>query len=195
MSVGSALALFASLIFLVRLLPQPIRLARQGVGSGVSPMAALNAVVAAWAWVAYGLSVGLPVVWGVSILALGPGIWQAVLLRRHVTRRDLAGTGAFIAVLVVAALVGALAAALAVTVLVTAGPQLVRVLAEDDLSGLAPATWWVAIVDATAWGLYGLSVGDVALIGYWVVLFAIAVVVLVRIATTQRADGSQQLAR
>jgi uncharacterized protein with PQ loop repeat len=193
-SLTSALAVFASVVFLVRLLPQPVRLAREGVGAGVPPVAALNAVIAALAWVAYGLSVGLPVVWGVSVLALGPGIWQVVLLRRRVTRRDLADAGAFLAVLLVATALGMLAAALAVTVLVTAGPQLVRVLSDDDLSGVAPATWWVATVDATAWGLYGLAVGDIALVGYWVVLLAIAVVVLVRVGAFARSAGDRSVA-
>ncbi|MEZ5176704.1 MAG: hypothetical protein R2746_00075 [Acidimicrobiales bacterium] len=123
MAAVDALAIVASVVFLVRLLPQPLRLARSGVAEGVSALAALNAVVSALAWVAYGLQAGLPVVWGVSVLALGPGVWQTVLLRRSLGRGDLAGALAFVAGLVLAAVVGALGAALAVTVLVTTGPQ------------------------------------------------------------------------
>ena len=56
MSSVDALGLLASVVFLVRLLPQPVRLARRPqVVAGVSALAALQAVVAAGAWVAYGL--------------------------------------------------------------------------------------------------------------------------------------------
>lgn len=186
MSAVEALALLASAVFLARLLPQPVRLARHGVAAGVSPLAALNAVVSAVAWIAYGLAAHLPVVWGVSVLALIPGIWQAVLLRRQVRSSDLAWSGVFAAALAVAASSGLLGMALGGTVLVTAGPQLRTALISNDLSGLAPATWKIAIVDAVTWGLYGAAIGDGALVGYFVVLLATSVVVLGRIAWTAR---------
>lgn len=186
MSLTDALAVTASVVFLVRLLPQPIRLARSGVAAGVSSAAALNAVVSALAWIAYGLVQGLPVVWGVSVLALIPCTWQALLLRRQVTRRDLAAVGGFVVALVLAAAMGVLGVALAGTVLVTTGPQVRRVLREHDLSGVAPATWCVAVVDAVTWGAYGWAVSDAALIGYFVALLLAAVVVLSRLAWTSR---------
>ena len=186
MSLTDLLAIVASVVFLVRLLPQPIRLARQGVAAGVSGMAALNAVVSALAWIAYGLSVQLLVVWSVSVLALVPGIWQVVLLRHRTTRRDVAGAALFVLALLVASVLGVLGLALAVTVLVTVGPQVHRAVTEDDLSGIAPATYWVALVDATTWGLYGLAVHDGALVGYWVVLAGAAAIILARLSWTAR---------
>lgn len=187
MPVVDALAIAASVVFLVRLLPQPIRLARSGVAAGVSSAAALNAVVSAMAWIAYGLIQGLPVVWGVSVLALIPCTWQAALLRRQITRRDLAAVGGFVAALLAAAAMGVLGVALAGTVLVTTGPQIRRVLREHDLSGIAPATWWVAIVDAVTWGAYGWAVSDAALVGYFVALLGAAIIVLTRLAWTSRS--------
>ena len=189
MPATDALAIAASVVFLIRLLPQPIRLARSGVADGVAPVSALNAVVSAVAWIAYGLVQGLPVVWGVSVLALIPCTWQAVLLRREVTRRDLAAAGGFVGALVVAAALGVLGLALAGTVLVTTGPQVRRVLRDHDLSGVAPATWWVAIVDAAAWGAYGWVLSDAALIGYFVALTAASIIVLARLAWTSRLHG------
>lgn len=190
MSAVDALAIVASVVFLVRLLPQPLRLARHGVAEGVSALAALNAVISALAWVAYGLQAQLPVVWGVSVLALVPGVWQATLLRRALGRRELVGAAGFVAAILVAAALGLLGAALAATVLVTTGPQVVRALRSDDLSGVAPATWWVAIADAATWGAYGWAVGDAALVGYFVVLLASAVTVLWRISATARPSGA-----
>jgi uncharacterized protein with PQ loop repeat len=184
--VVDLLAITASVVFLIRLLPQPIRLARSGVAAGVSAAAACNAVVSAVAWIAYGLVQGLPVVWGVSVVALIPCTWQAVLLRRQVSRRDLAAVAGFIAALLAAAAMGVLGLALAGTVLVTTGPQVRRVLREHDLSGIAPATWWVAVVDAVTWGAYGWAVSDAALVGYFIALLAAAVIVLSRLAWTKR---------
>jgi uncharacterized protein with PQ loop repeat len=188
MSSVDALGLLASVVFLVRLLPQPVRLARRPqVVAGVSALAALQAVVAAGAWVAYGLDRGLPVVWGVSVAALVPCLWQLALVRRVVAGRDLAWCGGFVAVLVAAWFGGLFAVALSLTAAVTLAPQVRTAVTEHDLSGLAPATWWVAIVDASVWGAYGLAVGDRALLGYFAVLVTASVVVLGRIAWTGRA--------
>ncbi len=174
-------------MFLVRLLPQPVRLARTGVASGVSPLAALNSLLTMIAWVTYGLIAGLPLVWAVSVVALIPGVWTVVLLRRDVSRRDLTWAGAWLAVQVVAAVLGLLVAVLAFGVLVTQGPQVLRALRESDLRGLARATWWLSLLDATTWGAYGLAVGDAALVSYGVVLATSAGIVLGRIHITRRA--------
>ena len=52
MPIDRILALVASTVFLVRLLPQPIRLPRSGVATGVSAAPALNAVVSPVACIA-----------------------------------------------------------------------------------------------------------------------------------------------
>ncbi len=182
-----ALGLLASGVFLVRLLPQPVRLARTGVASGVSPLAALNSMLTMIAWVSYGLIAGLPLVWAVSVVALVPGVWTVLLLRRDTTRRDLTWAGAWLAVQVLAAATGLLVAVLAAGVLVTQGPQVLRAVRESDLTGLATATWWLSLLDASTWGAYGLAVGDAALVAYGVVLATSACIVLGRIRVTRRA--------
>ncbi len=182
----SVLAVVASGVFLVRLFPQPMCLARSGVAAGVSPLAALNLVVAQSVWTIYGLIASLPAVWIVSILALVPSVWTVVLLRRSVTWRDLAWTTAWMAVIVAAATGGVLGAALAFTVGVTNAPQVARVFTDHDLSGISPVTWWIALLDATTWGAYGIALGDGALIGYAIVLATSAVIVLVRLAWVSR---------
>ena len=157
-----ALGLLASGVFLVRLLPQPIRLARTGVAAGVSPLSALNSLLTMIAWVSYGLIVGLPLLWVVSAIALVPAVWTVLLLRRDVSRRDLTWAGVWLALQVVAAAVGLLVVVLAAGVLVTQGPQVVRAVRESDLTGLAAATWWLSLLDASTWGAYGVAVGDAA---------------------------------
>jgi uncharacterized protein with PQ loop repeat len=189
------LAAVASGCFLIRLLPQPIRLVRTGVAAGVSPLWALNGAVVTVAWAVHGYIADLPVVVWVSVLALVPGVWTVVLLRRQTTGRDLALAGAWVATLVAAGIAGVFGVALALGVLVTQGPQVLEALRDDDLSGLAPTTWWVALLDAGTWGAYGLVVGDVALLGYAVTLTGSSVVVLLRIAWTRRAGTTQHSAQ
>jgi uncharacterized protein with PQ loop repeat len=179
--IATVMALVASAIFLVRLVPQPARVARTGVAAGVSPLAAFNAVVITGAWLAYGLSTHLVVVWAVSVVALVPGVWMVALILRRADWSDVLLCAGLIAVLVGAAAAGLFAAALATGVLVSSGPQVWRAVRERDLRGISPATWWVAVADALAWGAYGLVIDDVALKGYCVVLLACAVTVLVRL--------------
>src|SRR5690349_2612620 len=113
----------ASILFISRLLPQPVRLVRTGLPEGVSPLAAINAVVSEAAWLLYGWEAGLVPVWAVSLAALVPGIWTVALLRRQVSAGDLARAGLWLAVIVVAATTGRLGVVLGVSVLVSVGPQ------------------------------------------------------------------------
>jgi uncharacterized protein with PQ loop repeat len=180
-----ALGWIASAVILVRLLPQPVRLVRTGVAAGVSPLAALNAVVTTVGWTVYGFAADLPIVWIVSVVALVPSMWTVALLVPRTTRRDVATASLWAATLVAAALVGVGAAAMSLGVLVSQGPQVVRAVRESDLSGVAPATWWLSLLDAATWGAYGVAVADGALMGYGVVLATASLVVLGRIAWTR----------
>jgi len=154
---------------------------RTGEVAGVSALAALTSVVSAGAWLAYGLDRGLAVVWIVSVLALIPGLWIVGLLRRRISSSDAALCALWVLVILAASAAGLFSAVLALTVLVSAGPQVATALRSRDLSGIAAATWWVAIADALSWGAYGLAVGDAALLGYCVVLLGCALTVLLRL--------------
>lgn len=183
--VAVLLGWLATVAFLVRLLPQPIRLMRTGVPDGVSPMAVMNIALTELAWLLYGLIEGLVPVWVVSLPALPLGLWTVVLIRRQITARDLLGSGVWLAAIVLGWLTGALAVVLAASVLVNYGPQVVTAVRGHRLEGLAPATWWLALADASLWGAYGVAVGDPALVGYCVVLSASAAVILWRIWRTR----------
>ena len=193
MSLATAVSLVASAIFLARLIPQPARLWRTGVTAGVSPVAAANAVTSASAWLAYGLSHGLLVVWAVSVAALVPGVWTVSLLRHEFGRVELLAAGAVAGAFVLSAVLGALGAALGIGVLVTAGPQVWRAIRQSDLRGIAPATWFVAVADALLWGAYGMLIGDHALEGYGTVLLTSAAIVLGRVAWTRARYGDATL--
>ncbi len=184
MSWSMVVGIVASAVFLVRLLPQPARLARTGVADGVSPMAALNAVLSAIAWTIYGVEASLPIVWVVSVLALFPGIWTVWLLRYSVRRSDVVGAGAWALIIAVALGMGDLGSVLPLSVATSMGPQVVAALRGSDLTGIASMTMWVALLDAAAWGGYGMVIGDRPLALYGLVLSASAITVLLRIIRT-----------
>lgn len=191
----TALGVAAPLVFLVRLVPQPLRLARTGVDDGVSPMAAFNQLLSEGAWLTYGLIQASVSIWLVSAFALFPSGWQAMLLLRRSRTVDLVGAAAFGVAIAVAWSVGWLGAVLGASVLVTTGPQVVEALRSDDLSGIAPATWWISLVDAALWGALGWVTADGALVGYWAVLTLCATTVLVRLAWTRRRRTHGPVAR
>ena len=182
------IAAVASAIFLARLIPQPLRLAKTGVPDGVSPLSALNGVTACVAWIAYGLMIGVVPVWSVSVLALVPSVWTAWLLRREIDAAAAAAAGAWVGVLALAAATGTFGAVLGLCVIVTQGPQVARAVREHDLSGISTTTWRIAVFDALAYGAYGLAIDDTALLGYAVVLTACAAIVLTRIWQTGDAE-------
>ncbi|MHB1137813.1 MAG: hypothetical protein ACYC2O_02580 [Microthrixaceae bacterium] len=191
----TVLSIVAPAVYLARLLPQPVRLYRTGVAAGVSPLAAMNGVIGDVGWFGYGLSAGLPAVWTVAAAALVPAVWTVRLLRHRIARMDLLGAAAWALVLVVSAAFGVIGLSLAAGVLVAQGPQVVEAVRDADLSGIAPGTWYLALLDATAWGAYGLAVRDTALVTYGVVLSVAAVLVLGRIAWTTHRGTTFRAAR
>ena len=176
----------ASAVFLTRLVPQPVRLLRTGVPDGVSPVSAMNTFVTDCGWLAYGLMVGLVPVWAVAVASLGPCALMVVLLARRTTARDVVASTAWLAVVLGATAAGALGAVLGISVVVNSGPQVWVAVREHRLDGLSPATWLLAIADASLWGAYGVATGDGALMGYGSVLVASALVILTRIWWTRR---------
>ncbi len=145
----------ASAVFLSRLVPQPARLLRTGVADGVSPMAALNAVVTDLGWLVYGLVVGLVPVWAVAVVSLFPGFLMVTLLAKRTTGSDVLGAALWLGASLAAWRFGALGALLGISVMVNNGPQVWVSLKESDLAGIAPGAWLIAIADASLWGAYG----------------------------------------
>lgn len=185
------LGVLASLAFFARLTPQPVRLWRTGRPDGVSPMAAMNSALSDLGWILYGTAAGLVPVWLTALVALVPGLWTVWLLRRETTRRDLLWSGLWLATIGLAWASGTLVGILGISVVVNQGPQVVRALRSDDLRGVSPTTYVLALADAGLWGAYGLAADDVAVIGYAVVLWAAAVTVLGRIWWTRRQAATE----
>ncbi len=164
---------------------------RTGVPDGVSPMAVMNIALTELAWLSYGLIEGLVPVWVVSLPALPLGLWTVVLIRRQITRRDLFGSGVWLATIALGWATGALAVVLAASVLVNYGPQVVTAV-RGPSTARAGADHVVARAGRRPlWGAYGFAVGDPALVGYCIILTVSALVILWRIwRTREEQDGA-----
>ena len=186
MSASMFLACVASAIFLARLLPQPLRTLRTGGVAGVSCLAAMNALIADAAWLAYGWSAGILAVWLVSVPAVLVSAWTVVLVRRAVAWRDVAAAAVWLGVVLACSVGGALSAALSLTVVVCCGPTVWTAYSTRWPVGLSRWTWWLAVADGASWGTYGLVIGDGALQVYGVVMVATALAVLLRLRSVAR---------
>ena len=174
-------AILASGAFLVRLVPQPLKLARTGCVAGVSTTAALNATVAAMVWTLHGITHHQPVVTWVSLASLVPCAWTVALLWRVISARDLAWAAGWLAVALGSWATPFAALVLSATVVVTNGPQVAAALRQDDLDGLAPGTWWWMVADGATWSAYGTLLADPALVGYGIACIAMGATVLRRL--------------
>lgn len=183
--VGSAL-------FLVRLVPQPLRIWRTGRTHGVSAQAAVNASVSDTGWLFYGLAAGLAPVWACTLLAVPLDLWTAWLLRDKVTFRGVVASAAWGLVMVIAWFVGgqvALGGVLGASVLINNAPHVWAALRGDQLAGIAPVAWYFALADAVLWGGYGVIVGAAGLITYGAVLLSASTIVLFRLWQVGGSEG------
>jgi uncharacterized protein with PQ loop repeat len=187
MRPSTILAVAAALIFLARLVPQPLRTLRTGRVEGVSALAAMNSCVADAAWLTYGLWAGRPAIWLVSIPAVVLSGGTSLVLRRSVARRDLLIAAGWAAVVAAVGVIGlsALTLVLAGTVVVTCGPTVWSAYTSKSPVGLTAWTWWLAAADASTWGTYGLLIGDTALELYGLVMGATAAALLWRLRATR----------
>ena len=171
--------------------PQARRIARTRRVDGVSSTwIGVSLAINGW-WLTYGLVVG---VWAlipvsvVSLLLYGVMAWCFV---RTVGRPALPGMalGVFglgmvpLPFLVVGGweLAGV---AVGLSYGVQLLPAVVASLRTSVLSGVSSATWIIAFVEAALWLVYGLGVGDIALILAGSVGMALASVILARLAVT-----------
>src|ERR1700758_4057621 len=103
MSVSASLAMVASAIYLVRLLPQPIKTLRTGKVEGVSWLGGAHTPIAAGARFADGLTAHIPPIWLVSIPAVAASAWTVALLRNEITAVHAAVAAAWLSTIAVAA--------------------------------------------------------------------------------------------
>jgi uncharacterized protein with PQ loop repeat len=163
-------AFVATAIELVRAVPQLARLLRTRDVHGVSADSAATSSVVSAGWATYGVLTSQPVV----ILASGASAVMFALVTLAALRfgrrpGEMRATPVWLAVLAAAGLMGGargLGLLLPVSVLVANGPQLLVALRERDLSGLSLGTWLLSVLEALAWGGYGLYASDRSILVY-----------------------------
>lgn len=152
------------------IVPQVARLHRTRSLAGVSSQwIGVGIAMNTW-WVAYGLAQSL---WGVLPVS-GLGIALYLTMAIQVIRLDpttirtvavgAAGIGLIpLTALTVAGWPGA-GLAIGLCYGVQFAPAMVEALTARDLSGVSAPTWWMAWIEAAIWLVYGLTIGDIALI-------------------------------
>ena len=182
------------LIFVLRLVPQPLRLWRTGVRDGVSWLATVNGIVSTSGWLAYGVLVERPVLWVPSIVALVPEVVTLVLLgvRPPDRRQFVMFLGWFILVALAYPVggVAALGGMIGLGVVVGVTPAVVTALRNDNLEGIARRTWQIALLDAALWGAYGFGTAEPLTAFYGIVLGTGASIILYRVAVTSRRSAA-----
>jgi uncharacterized protein with PQ loop repeat len=164
--------------------PQVWRSCGQGRTTGLSATASFLGVAMPIGWITYGLLIGdrLQVVTNTVTGGAGVAVLVALLLARTELRRgrSLLASAAAAAGVVFAALAGLVTAAfpqvsgahvapmlgvvLAVAATLSAVPQPWALLRDrtQDLSGLSPLRWRLALAACSCWTLYGLGTGQAA---------------------------------
>lgn len=187
--VAEVLAATATALAAVFLVPQIVGLISRRDATGVSAVWAAFGVVTNTAWVLYLGAMGLWVAVPAPALAAATYlIALGVIVPLGRRRSWLWLSGLYVAVLAAVALLGGLVAlglVLSVTPAVQLAPQIIAVYSERCPSGVSPTTWSIGIVEAVLWGLYGLVVNDVALVGYGLVTSAGSMLILGRWLATR----------
>lgn len=172
----------AVVVALAHPVPQVVRVLRTRSVAGVSGPTTWLGFAINSAWVTYGVARGLlPVAVLSGAYVMGYVVVGVLLVRRGNRRGIGAGVLAAIglAALVVVGGWAALGTVLALAVLPQFLPQVVEAWRADDLTGLAPGTYLIALVDGLVWGGFGAVAGDRPLVLYGVIMCSVAVAVLV----------------
>lgn len=184
----------AVVLALTQPVPQVVRVIRTRSVAGVSGSTTWIGLAVNVAWVTYGVARGLAPVAVLSGAYVAGYVVIGTLLVRRGHRRGV-GTGLLVgATLAAVTLTGGwalLGTALALVVVPQYLPQVVEAWTSDDLTGLSPGTYVVAIFDGVVWGGFGLIALDAPLVLYGVVMITVATAVLTgRARWVVRRDGA-----
>jgi uncharacterized protein with PQ loop repeat len=177
------------------IVPQVVRFHRSGSTDGVSgTWVGVGVAMNTW-WIAYALAEQLwgllPVSIGATALYLVIGAQYAALTGRPGLRRVLVGTAGFAVIPGIALLAGGWTATgltMGFAYAVQFSPAAITAVRSVDVSGISPATWTMAWVEAAIWFTYGATVGDQALLVGGGGGALMATIILVRLRTAARVE-------
>jgi len=182
------LALTATVLAAIFLVPQIVRLVARGDTRGVSATWAGFGLITNLAWVDYLWRQGM---WAPAmaptIALVTYGITLVVIIRLDRGHHWIRSAILYTVLMALSASRGGLVAmglVLAVTPVIQVAPQLMSVFKERHPSGVSPATWALAGAEAVLWGVYGWLAADLALVGYGVFSTAAAILIIGRWVAT-----------
>ena len=167
----SSVVVVANVLGVAMIWPQVARLHRDRTTSGVSPTWVGVGIALNWWWLAYAAAqqlVGLvPVSVGGTVLYLTMAVQLHRLTGGATTSRLVMSTIGVSSVPLAGLVAGGWAGAgLAVGMAYGAqfSPAAVAAVRSADTSGISPATWWMAMIEAMIWLTYGVASRDLPLI-------------------------------
>jgi uncharacterized protein with PQ loop repeat len=196
----NTMAVTATLLGSGMAFPQARRLFRTRRVEGVSAAwIGVSVALNAW-WLVYGLWVGVYALVPVSAVSLLMYLSIGVLFVRTTGRRSLRpiiGSAAALGAVPLPFLVLGGWAAAGLVAGVCYGlqllPAVVAAYRSDELAGIAPGTWIIALVESALWLVYGLGVGDVALSAGGASVLTMSGLIVGRLAIVrERAVESEQ---
>jgi uncharacterized protein with PQ loop repeat len=171
----------AVVLALTHPVPQVVRVLRTRSVAGVSGSTTWIGFAVNLSWATYGVARGLLPVAVLSAAYVAGYVVIGALLVRGGNRRGL-GVGTLAGLGLIASVVlggwGLLGTVLALAVVPQFLPQVVEAWTGDDLTGLSPGSYAVAVLDGVVWGGFGLVVSDRPLVLYGVVMVTVAGAVL-----------------
>ena len=178
------IALSATVLAAIFLVPQIVRLLVRVDTRGVSATWAGFGLITNLAWVDYLWQLGTwaPVA-APAIALVTYGITLVVIGRIDQGHRWIGSSIVYAVMIALTASLGGLIAmglALAVAPVIQVAPELLAVFKERHPSGVSPASWALAGAEAILWGIYGWLAGDLALVGYGVFSTAAATFIIGR---------------
>jgi hypothetical protein len=187
-----------TILAFVFLVPQIVRLVAGRDVRGLSPSWAAFGVLTNLAWVAYLVGRSLWPAITAPVLALAGYTVTLWLIAANAADRAWVRVSVAYEVLLLAIVFlwgwGGLGVALAVTPAIQLTPAVLAAYGSARPEGLSPVTWALMVVEAAAWGGYGLMTADIALIGYGTITAIGSSLVLGRsIGTRPRVSGAPAL--
>ena len=160
--------ILATVLGLVRAVPQCLRLLRTRQAHGVSVDTAATSTIVSCGWATYGLLTNQPTIGfasGASALIFASITVLALRFGRRVNEFKIAPV--WLVVLLLAVSTGGvtgLSVVLPISVLAANIPQLWVASREGNLNDLSLGTWLLALAEGMVWGGYGLVQGDLSVI-------------------------------
>ena len=154
---------FTSLIFIW---PQVWRMVRHDTSHGISPFSVAHGLVGSTLWFSYGVSMSREAIWISNGQFITAQLIIISVLYRHgsmkislLTKFGVVLTGLLLITIPASpSAVGWMATMVSVTSLM---PQVFHVVKTENLHGISVGSWFMTIMSATSWMIYGWMLNDI----------------------------------